>query len=128
MKMITRFILSGMLAIVGAVSVVAAPVESVDSARASVAFQKVDAFLSEQIVVDQLTALGVSQQETHARLAKLNDSQLEALAAQVDLLQAGGKIVSGHVHVLGPLGCVLHSIHEFTCHVVHFLFCWDDVR
>lgn len=123
-----KMILLGILAIVSALSTIAAPVESVDSARASAAFQKLDAFLGEQRVIDQLTSLGVSPQETRVRLAKLSDSQLEELAAQVDLIQAGGKIVCGHVHLLGPIGCVLRSIHDFTSHLIHFLFCWDDVR
>jgi hypothetical protein len=126
MKIARQLILSAALALI-VWPATAAPVESVESSRASVALQKVDAFLSEQVVVDQLKSLGVSSEDARARLAKLNEAQLEQLAAQVDLLQAGGKIRGAHLHPLGPLGCFLHQIHYFLHYVIRSVFCWEDV-
>ena len=106
----------------------AVPIESVDSARASDAFQKVDAFLGEQAVADQLVKLGVTPEQAKARLAQLSDAQLEELAAQVDTLRAGGMIQGGHPNPLGPIGCVFYQIGVTIKHVVKFLFCWTDIR
>ncbi len=115
-------------AFVNIASSLAAPVESVESARASAARQQVDAFLSEQVVVDQFTQLGVTQADIQTRLAKLSDSQIEELAAQINLLQSGGTIQGGNPHPLGPLGCIFRQFHETICHILRFLFCWNDIR
>jgi hypothetical protein len=128
MKIARLFALLATVALIGAWSAPAAPVESVESPLTAAAFQKVDAFLSERAVVDELTKLGVTRDQIQSRLAKLNDIQIEELAAQIDTLHAGGKIQCGCPHPLGPLGCVLRSIHESICHLVRFLFCWDDIR
>ena len=125
MKMVSIVLL---LAVLGIGSSMAAPVESVDSARASAAHQKVDGFLNDAVVADQLHRLGVSPEQAHARLAQLDDAQVEQLAAQIDLLQAGGSIQCGHARPLGPLGCVIRSIHHTIHHIIAFLFCWDDIR
>ena len=109
-------------------SSLAAPVESVESARASTARQQVDEFLAEHVVVDQFTQLGVKRADIQTRLAKLSDSQIEELAAQINLLQAGGTIQGGNTRPLGPLGCVFQQLRETICHIFRFLFCWDDVR
>lgn len=106
----------------------AAPVESVESARASMAFQKVDAFLSEQVVADQLAALGLSREQAHARLAQLSDGQIEQLAAQVDLIQAGGTIQHGYRNPLGPIGCAFQHLGTFVCNVFQLLFYWGDLK
>lgn len=127
MKIVRQLTLSAMF-VLATLSAWAAPVESIESARASAALQKVDAFLGEQAVVDQLTALGLSAADARARIAQLDDRQLEQLAAEVDLLQAGGKIVSGYVNKLGPLGCVLCQIRATLRHIFQVLFCWDDIR
>lgn len=127
MKIFYHLTFSAVLAFL-AVSAMAAPVESVESARASVALQKVDSFLCEKAVVDQLATLGVSLAEAQARVAKLDDRQLEQLAAQIDLLQAGGKIASGHVDTLGPVGCVLRQIRDTFVHIFQILFCWTDIK
>ncbi len=128
MNSVRRFVPLAVAALLGARAAMAAPVESVESARASAAFQKLDTFLSEKIVAEQLTRLGVSPEQARARLAQLSDAQLETLAAQVDTLQAGGTIQGGNPHPLGPLGCVLAQIRDTVKHIVRFLFCWNDVR
>jgi len=110
------------------VSVVqAAPVESVESAAAKPALQKVDAFLSERAVIAQLTKLGISPEQARTRLAKLDDAQLVALAAQVDQLQAGGDVTGGNPHPLGSIGCVFKQIGITVVHFFKILFCWTDV-
>jgi len=106
-------------------SAIAAPVESVESTTAK---QKVTAFLGEKAVVDQLTKLGITPAQAQARVAKLSDAQLESLAAQIDTLQAGGMIQSGHIHPIGPLACVFAQLHQTFMHIVHVIFCWDDIR
>jgi uncharacterized protein HemX len=128
MKSIRLLVPLAAAALLGASAAMAAAVESVESARASAAFQKLDAFLSEKLVAEQLAQLGVSPAQARARLAELSEAQLQTLAAQVDTLQAGGTIQGGKPHPLGPLGCVLAQIRDTVRHVVRFLFCWNDVR
>jgi Flp pilus assembly protein TadB len=106
----------------------AAPVESVESARASVALQKVDAFLSEQIVAEQLQALGMTPEQARARLNQLSKAQLEQIAAQIDLVQAGGTIQGGNPRPLGPLGCVLRACSTVLYNLYQVIFCWGDIK
>jgi hypothetical protein len=105
----------------------AAPVESVESARASAALQKVDAFLNEKAVAKQLTALGISHEQASARLAQLSDAQLEQLAAQVDLIHAGGTIQNGEIKPLGPIGCIAKQLGDLFHDFFELLFCWGDL-
>ena len=127
MKIAIQLTLFAVAALISVSAAVAAPIESVESARASAAFQKVNAFLGEKAVVEELTKLGVTRDQVESRLAKLSDTQIEQLAAQVDTFRAGGKIRGGNPHPLGPLGCVLHQIHCTIRHIIQVLFCWDDI-
>lgn len=106
----------------------AAPIESVESARASVALQKLDAFLGEQIVAERLAALGLSQEQVSARLAQLSDTQLEELAAQVDLLQAGGTVQSGTDPLGHTLHCIFDPLGRLLYNVYQLIFCWGDLK
>jgi hypothetical protein len=121
--------LSAVTAIVLSVSSgFAAPSESVESAGASTAYQKVDAMLNEQIVAGQLQAIGLTSQQAHARLSQLTDQQLGQLAAQADLIQAGGTIQGDeHVH-LGPLRCMWRQLTTFAINVYHVIFCWAELK
>ena len=103
----------------------AAPVDSVASSRAA-ALAKVDAFLGDKVVADQLTALGLSADQAHARLAHLSDAQVEQLAAQVDLIQAGGSIQSSGDN--WPAWCVFKTIGTFFGNIFKLLFCWTDLK
>ncbi len=104
--------------------VLAAPVESVESSRAAAAIEKIDAFLGEDAVAKQLTALGLTHEEATARLCKLSDAQLEDLAAQVDEIKAGGTIqravsdCNPVVSVCRQIGIMLHNLY---C----VFFCWE---
>ncbi len=104
----------------------AAPVESVQSARATTAIQQIDAFLSQQAVAQRLTELGITRDQVDARLAQLSDAQLQQLAAQVDLIQAGGDIQGGNPHPLGPIECVFQSLGRFLHDLYKLLFCWSS--
>ena len=114
--------------VIGASPAFAAPCESVESAAASTAYQKVDAMLSEQIVANHLQAVGLSSQQAHARLSQLNDRQLGQLAAQADMIQSGGTIQGGNLNDLGPIGCFVHQLRHFLANVYQLIFCWGDVR
>jgi len=114
--------------VVTAFSAFAAPCESVESAGASTAYQKADALLSEKIVVSHLQSVGLSSQQAHARLSQLSEQQLGQLAAQADMIQAGGTIESGHVNDLGPVGCMLQNIGVFFTNVYRLLFCWRELK
>ena len=114
--------------VIGASPVFAAPCESIESAAASTAYQKVDAMLSEQIVANHLQAVGLSRQQAHARLSQLSDQQLGQLAAQADTIQSGGTIQGGNVNPLGPIGCFIHQLGHFLTNVYQLIFCWGDVR
>ena len=106
----------------------AAPVESVESACASTAFQKVDAFLSEKVVADRLAKLGLSQEQAHARLAKLSEAQLEQLATRVDLIHAGGTIQGPDQNPAGPITCWFKQLGTFIYNVFQLLFYWGDLK
>src|SRR5271156_396911 len=114
--------------IIGASAAFAAPCESVESAAASTAYQKVDAMLNERTGASRLQAVGLTSQQAHARLSQLSDQQLGQLAAQADLIQAGGTIQGGDVDNLGPLGCVWHQITNFATNVYRLVFCWADLK
>ena len=109
-------------------SAFAAPCESVESAGASTAYQKASAMLSERAVADRLEAIGLNSQQAHARLAQLSEQQLAQLAAQANMIQAGGTIESGHVNDLGPIGCVIQQIGVFFTNVYRLLFTWRQPR
>jgi hypothetical protein len=114
--------------VVSASSTLAAPCESVESAGASTAYQKVDAMLSERVVANHLQAIGLSHQQAQARLSRLSEQQLAQAAAQADMIQAGGTIQGGNVNNLGPLGCMFRQISVFFRNVYHLLFCWGDMK
>jgi hypothetical protein len=107
-------------------SVVAAPVESVESARATAALQKVDAFLGEQAVADQLAALGLTREQASARLAQLSEAQLEQLAAQVDLIKAGGTIQGTSTGRMNPVACVFKQLGAVFANIIRVAFCFGD--
>jgi len=109
-------------------SVWAAPVESVESSRASMTRQKVDAFLSEKVVAEQLTALGISREQVKARVAQLSESQLQQLAAQVDLIRAGGMIQGGDLEQLGPLVYLGRQLRTLVYNIYQVLFCWGNIK
>jgi hypothetical protein len=107
-------------------SVMAAPIESVESSRASVALQKVDAFLGEKAVADQLTALGLTREQASARLAQLSEAQVEELAAQVDLIKAGGTIQETSTGHMNPFACFVKQLGALFRNIVRVAFCWGD--
>ena len=127
MKMTRLIIVPALTVILWVSAASAAPVESVESAVAKPALQKVGAFLGEQVVVAQMTKLGISADQARARLAKLDDAQLAQLVAQVDKLQAGGDIEGGNPHPLGSIGCIFKQIGISIVHFFKILFCWTDV-
>ena len=127
---ISRFAALSVVAavVIGASSAFAAPCESVESAAASTAYQKVDAMLNEQIVANHLQAVGLNSQQAHARLSQLNDQQPCQLAAQADTIQSGGTIQGGNLNDLGPVGCFLHQLGHLLTNVYHLFFCWGDIK
>lgn len=106
----------------------AAPSESVESAGASTAYQKVDAMFGEQTVAHRLQAIGLTAQQAHARLSQLSDQQLGQLAAQADMIQAGGTIQCAKNDHLGPLHCMWHQLTIFATNVYRLIFCWGDLK
>lgn len=125
----SRFLVVSAVAaiVVSAYSSYAAPCESVESAGASTAYQKVDALLSEKIVAIQLQSLGLSSVQAQARLSQLSERQLGELAAHADMIQAGGTI-QGDPKSLGPLDCMWHQIGVFFTNVYRVIFCWKDLK
>ena len=114
--------------IISAFPVLATPCASVESACASTAYQKVDALLGEKIVADQLKAVGLSNQQALARVSQLNEQQLQQLAVQADMIQAGGTIQGGNVNPLGPLNCMWKQLCTFATNVYRLVFCWCDLK
>ena len=114
--------------VIGTSPAFAAPCESVESAAASTAYQKVDAMLNEQTVANHLQAVGLSSQHAHARLSQLGDQQLCQLAAQADMIQSGGTIQGGNLNDLGPLGCFMHQLRHLLANVYQLIFCWGDIK
>ena len=126
---IARFaVASAVIALVfSATSGSAAPCESVESASASTAYQKIDAMLGERIVADQLKAIGLSSDQALARVSQLNQAQLDQLAAQANLIQSGGTIQHDK-NRLGPLDCMFKQIKTFFHNVYELIFCWGDLK
>ena len=106
----------------------AAPVASVASSGASSAKQKIDRYLGQELVSRQLASLGVSRAQIDARLARLSDAQLQTVATQVDLLQAGGTIQGGNVNPWGPLKCILQPLGRLFYDVYQVVFCWGKLK
>ena len=129
MMNIARFtILAAVAAVVlGAASAFAAPCESVESASASTTCQKIDAMLGEKIVADHLKAMGLNSEQARAHVSQLSEAQLDQLAAQADLIQAGGTIQGDNNH-LGPLECMFKQIKTFFYNVYQLVFCWKDLK
>jgi hypothetical protein len=119
-------ILAGMVGL--SLSTWAAPIESVESSRASTARQKVDAFLSEKVVAKQLTALGISREQVNVRLARLSDSRLQQLAAQADLMRTGGMIQGAGLKSTGPLVFVADQLGTFFYNLYQLIFSWGDLK
>ena len=118
-----------LMALIISVSAVrAAPCPSVESACASTAYQKVDALLGEKIVTDRLQALGVSEAQARARVSQLNEEQLQQLAAQAGLLQAGGTIQGGDVNPAGPFSYMWRQLCTFCMNVYRLIFCWGTLK
>ncbi len=129
MNMARLAFLSAVTAIIVSVSsAYAAPCESVASACASTAYQKVDALLNEKIVVTQLQAVGLSSEQAQARLSRLSDRQLGELAAQADMIRVGGTIQSGDVHPGGPFWYIGHQFRLFCDNVYRLLFSWEELK
>ena len=122
MKRITIMIA---LAVLVAVGVQAAPVESVESPRAA-ALQKMDAFLAEKVVVQKMTALGIKPADVQSRLAKLDDRQLVQLAAQVDQIRAGGMVQDSGTN--WGIECVFRQLGELISSLFRAIFCWTDLK
>jgi hypothetical protein len=112
----------------GASTIYAAPCESVASAGASTAYQKVDALLSEKLVATKLQAVGLSSEQAQARLSQLSERQLGELAAQADMIQVGGTIQGGNTHPLGPLSYLGHQFCRFFGNIYRLLFTWEDLK
>lgn len=108
--------------VIGVSSMMAAPVESIESGRA-VALAKVQGFVAEKAVADQLTSLGMSREQVSVRLAQLNDTQIEQLAAQVDLIRAGGDI-QGDSSGGGFVGTFFQQLGSFFYNIFQVFFFW----
>jgi hypothetical protein len=108
-----------------AVGVQAAPVDSVESARAT-ALQKMELFLAEKAVVKQMTAQGLKPEDVRARLAKLDDKQLEQLAAQADQIRAAGMVQDSGTN--WGIDCFFRSLGTFISNIFRVLFCWTDLK
>ncbi len=125
MKLLSTLVGSLTLAVLVVASAAsAAPVESVESGRAATARQTVDEFLCEQVVVQQLTALGVSQEEACTRLASLSEPELEQLAADIQTVRAGGTIEGSSPHPFGIVGCIFRPFAELIHAIISTFVCW----
>jgi len=129
MNMARFFFLAAVTAIiVSATSTYAAPCESVASASASTAYQKVDGMLGEKMVMAHLQAIGLSREQAQARLSQLSERQLGELAAQADMIQVGGTIQGADLHKLGPLDYIGHQFCRLFDNIYRLLFTWQDLK
>jgi hypothetical protein len=124
MKLAQLFATLIAVAVIGVSAVVAAPVESIESGRAA-ARTKVEGFLSEKAVANQLASLGLTSAQVSARIAWLNDSQIERLAAQVDQIRAAGSIENDQTR-WGAWDSFWHTIGTFFHNFFRLWFLWDN--
>jgi hypothetical protein len=128
MKTLLTVVLSTVAAMMLTVTATtAAVVESLESDQGSVAMQKLDTYLGQQVVATRLAQLGLSKADVTAKLATLSEPELERLAGQVDLLQAGGMIQGGNPHPWGVIGCIFEPMGRFFHDVFQLLFCWGPL-
>ncbi len=106
----------------------AAPVESVPASTATSAHQTIDAYLSQDIVVDALESLGLNRAAIDARLAQLTDSELRALAAEIELVQAGGQIQKGSVYADNPIASILRPLGRLFHNIYQLIFGWGRLN
>ncbi len=111
-----------------AISLQAAPIESVESDRASAAMQKIEWALSQDAVVARMTELGLSRERVMARLSMLSEAQLEHLAAQADLVRAGGTIEGAGIPKYNPLRCIWEPFARLLNNIYQLLFCWGPIE
>ena len=126
--MMKTLFLSTMAVITVSGIAMAAPVDSIESSRATTSRQRIDAYLAQQTVADQLHSLGVTREQIDTRLAKLTDAQIDAMAAQIDLVQAGGMIQRGHPRPLGVLHCILDPAGRLFYNLYQLIFCWGTLK
>ena len=126
MKLIQVAVALIAVTVIGISSAVAAPVESMESGRA-VALAKVDCFLAEKAVADQLKSLGLTTQQVSSRLALLSDTQIGQLAAEVDQIRAGGEIESDPTRY-GVFDSFFKQIGTFFYNIFQVVFFWHDLR
>lgn len=125
MKIVKVLIVLSLAVLASTLVAQAAPVASVESSRAT-ALAKVDTFLGEEVVVEQLTALGLTVEQARGRLAQLSDAQVEQLAAQVDLIHAGGTVQGSNDP--WPVLCVFKTLGTLIGNFFKVLFCWSDLK
>ena len=71
---------------------------------------RVEAYLLQDSVAAELTALGVSHEMAMARVADMSAEELELIAGRIDEMPAGA---AGVVYVLGVVFIVLMVMHFF---------------
>ncbi len=128
MKTDRLLVLAAAVLLIPVFAAVAAPVESSESCPPATAWQKIDNFLGQQLVAERLASLGLTRTQVEARLVRLSDAQLEQLAGQIDLLQAGGDIEGGNPHPFGPIGCLFRPLGRLLYDIYQLVFCWGDLR
>jgi len=115
-------VIAELIAVTAVSSVVAAPVESMETGRAA-AQAKVQGFLAEKVVSDQLKSLGLTTEQVNARLALASDTQIEQLATQVDLIRTGGDIQTDNTGG-GAFGAFFKQLGDFFYALFHTIFFW----
>jgi len=71
---------------------------------------RVEAYLLQDSVAAELTALGVSHEMAMARVANMSPEELELIAGRIDEMPAGA---AGVVYILGVVFIVLIVMHFF---------------
>ncbi len=123
-----RLLMLTVVLLISSIAAMAAPVDSIESGQAGGARQKINAYLGEQAVAQQLTALGLTRTQVDEQLARLSDSQLEQVAAQIDLLRAGGDIQGGNPNPYGPLECIFAPLGRLLYNIYQLVFCWGTLQ
>ncbi len=103
----------------------AAPVASVPSNQATVERQKIDVYLSHDQVAAALEEIGLQRATVEAHLATLSDETIHAMAADIDLVMAGGDIQSGNVYADNPIACILRPLGRLFESLYRLIFCWS---
>jgi hypothetical protein len=121
-----KALVATILAVCFTSAAVAAPIPSTEISRTA----PPQPASAEQWVAERLATLGMSQTQIQTVMNRLDAKQVEELAAQLDLVAAGGTIQGERVKIMPVehILCLFQQLGIFVKNFFGFIFCWKEPR